>query len=127
MKISKLERVTLSLTALAVAFMAGWFLCRQHDARQAFVPPAAQPAVSQAVSPAPSPDSGADVPEKININTATAQELTALPGIGEKRAADIVAFREANGPFPVPEALTDVPGIGQATFEQIAGRITVED
>lgn len=61
----------------------------------------------------------------ININRATAKELTALPGIGEVRATQIVEFRESNGYFKAPEDLMDVSGIGQATYDALAGLITI--
>ncbi len=61
----------------------------------------------------------------ININRATANELTALPGIGEVRAAQIVEFREKNGYFKAPEDLMDVSGIGQATYDAIVEQITI--
>lgn len=61
----------------------------------------------------------------ININRATAKELTALPGIGEVRAAQIVEFRDNNGYFKAPEDLMDVSGIGQATYDALAELITI--
>ncbi len=61
----------------------------------------------------------------ININTATAAELTALPGIGEAKAKKIVAYREANGDFGSIEEIKNVSGIGDATFENIKSYITV--
>lgn len=64
---------------------------------------------------------------KYNINTATAEELTALSGIGEKKAADIVAYREANGDFSDISDIMRVPGIGEKTFAQIKTEITVEE
>lgn len=51
---------------------------------------------------------------EIRINTATAAELEGLPGVGPVLAAEIIAFRSANGPFAVVEDLLDVPGIGEA-------------
>ena len=63
---------------------------------------------------------------QVNINTATAAELETLPGIGEKRAADIVADRAANGPFRIPEDLTRVKGIGEGTLAGLIEYITVE-
>ena len=63
----------------------------------------------------------------LDLNTATEEQLQTLPGIGEKRAADIIAHREAHGPFSIPEAITDVPGIGETTMKNIIDRITVED
>ena len=53
----------------------------------------------------------------VSLNSASASELTALPGVGEATAAAIVAHREANGPFTAVEQLTDVRGIGPAKFE----------
>lgn len=62
----------------------------------------------------------------ININTAEANELTELPGIGPKKAEQIIAHREANGSFQKIENLTDVSGIGEKTFEQLKDKITVQ-
>ena len=62
---------------------------------------------------------------KININTASADELTALPGIGPSYAQRIVEHREKNGPFKRVEDLLNVRGIGDKTFERIKDRITV--
>ena len=63
---------------------------------------------------------------KININTALSDELVQLRGIGEKKAARIIEFRETNGPFKQPEDLIKVPGIGPKTFEANKHRISVE-
>ena len=61
----------------------------------------------------------------VNINTAGAECLETLPGIGGKRAVSIVAYREEEGPFRGPEAITDVPGIGDGIYRSIADMITV--
>ena len=50
-----------------------------------------------------------------------------LPGIGEKRAADIIADRETNGPYRFPEDITRVKGIGEETLAELIDDITVED
>jgi competence protein ComEA len=70
--------------------------------------------------------SWADESPKIDINTATADELMQLKGIGEKKAAIIIEFRETNGPFQLPEDLLKVPGIGPKTFEANKDRIAVK-
>jgi competence protein ComEA len=53
----------------------------------------------------------------ININTADAQTLTKLKGIGQKKAEAIIAWRKANGSFKTVEQFADVKGIGEATLE----------
>ena len=55
----------------------------------------------------------------ININTATKDELVALPGIGPAKAQAIVDYRKAHGPFKTVEELKDVKGIGAKRFEQL--------
>jgi len=65
--------------------------------------------------------------EKVNINTASAEQLTQLKGIGPNHAAKIVEFREKNGPFKTPEGLTQVSGIGQKTVENNKALILVAE
>jgi competence protein ComEA len=62
---------------------------------------------------------------RIDINTASAEELTQLKGVGPSHAAGIEVFREKNGPFKKPEDLIQVPGIGQKTFEKNKDLIVV--
>lgn len=62
---------------------------------------------------------------KININTATQEELESLPMIGPVLARQIIDYRTANGPFEKIEDIVDVPGIGPKTFEVIRNLITV--
>ncbi len=64
---------------------------------------------------------------QININTATAEQLTQLKGIGASHAAAIVAYREKNGPFQKAEDLMKVPRIGQKTFEKNKALISVQN
>lgn len=68
----------------------------------------------------PSANSG-----RVNINTATAQELQTIKGIGESKAAKIIAYRESNGPFSSVDDLTNVSGIGDKTLESIRDSICV--
>lgn len=63
---------------------------------------------------------------KININTATAEQLTQLNGIGASHAAAIVAYRQKNGPFQKPEDLMQVPRIGEKTFKKNKAMISVQ-
>lgn len=70
-------------------------------------------------------DVGASSSGVININTATAEELDSLPGIGPSTAAAIVEDRERNGPFASPEDLMRVSGIGEGKFSKLKGQISV--
>ena len=54
--------------------------------------------------------------QAIDINTATAEQLEGLKGIGPKKAAEIVKYREANGPFESVEDLGKVSGVGEKTL-----------
>ncbi|RJP86137.1 MAG: helix-hairpin-helix domain-containing protein [Desulfobacteraceae bacterium] len=63
--------------------------------------------------------------EKININTASAEELTQLKGVGNKLAAHIVAYREANGPYKTVQDLELVKGIGPKILADNADVLTV--
>jgi len=62
----------------------------------------------------------------VNINTADVAGLCTLPGIGESRAADIIAYREQNGSFEVIEDIMKVSGIKTGAFQKICDRITVK-
>ena len=62
----------------------------------------------------------------INLNTATAEQLMSLPGIGEAKAAGILAYREKVGKFADIEEIKNVSGIGEAMFEKIKDKITVK-
>ncbi len=62
---------------------------------------------------------------RININTASAFELTTLKGIGDVKARAIIEYREKNGDFESVEDLTKVKGIGEKTLEAIINDITV--
>ncbi|HZG43839.1 MAG TPA: helix-hairpin-helix domain-containing protein, partial [Longimicrobium sp.] len=59
----------------------------------------------------------------VDVNTASAEELAALPGIGPSLAGRIVAWRTRNGRFRSPEALEEVPGIGPSTVLRLRPRI----
>lgn len=63
--------------------------------------------------------------QKININTATVEELVKLDRIGPAYAERIVQYREDNGPFQAPEDIMKVKGIGRKTFEANRDRITI--
>jgi competence protein ComEA len=61
----------------------------------------------------------------ININTADANQLSTLSGIGPSKAEAILAYREENGPFKTIEELMKVAGIGPKTFEKFKDKVVV--
>ena len=64
---------------------------------------------------------------KININTATAEELQLIPGIGEGLSKNIIDYREVNGSFANVEDLLNVPGIGNSRLAQIIDYVKTDD
>jgi competence protein ComEA len=65
----------------------------------------------------------ADGMDKVNINTATIEELMTLDGIGETYAQRIIEFRDNNGSFQAPVDILNVKGIGEKILEANKGRI----
>ena len=63
---------------------------------------------------------------QINVNTASIEQLMALPGIGESKAQAIVEYRESQGPFKAIDELVNVKGIGKKMMAKIADSISVK-
>ena len=128
-KISTLEKVLLAVTAAFLLLAAGYFL-GARSGTEPYRVEALSTAAETVALPRPSetaaPETAEATPDKVNINTASAEELDTLPGIGAQRAADIIADRAANGPFRITEDLTRVPGIGEGILEGLIDYITVE-
>lgn len=96
------------------------------DGEKIYVPRQGEVVAGQASSGAASGSYvGASSSGVININTATAEELDSLPGIGPSTAAAIVGDRERNGPFASPEDLMRVSGIGEGKFSKLKDQIRV--
>jgi len=62
----------------------------------------------------------------VNINTATAEQLEMLPGIGESRANAVIALRKQRGGFKSIDELKDVKGIGEAALERLRPYVSIE-
>lgn len=110
------------IPALALGFllvMLGWFLGRRSV--EGLRLSTQREAPVRTVTAA----EGTEAP-RLDLNRATAEELTRLPGIGETLAQRIIDYREANGPFQYAAELLRVPGIGSKTFEALRDLIYVE-
>ena len=62
---------------------------------------------------------------QVNLNTASAEQLEKLPGVGPKTAARIVEYRQKNGGFKKVEELMNVRGIGEKLFLRMKNQLTV--
>ena len=112
------------VTALFSAFLLGFFLGRQSGAVQIQINSVVSGQPSTSPPETTQPDrTQAGFP--ININTASAEELTSLPGIGDVLAGRIVSYREQYGSFLSTEELMDVTGISEKTYERIREYVTV--
>ena len=70
-------------------------------------------------------DSESSVSYPVNLNTATAEQLTSIGGIGDQRAAAILAYREQLGQYTSVEQIKDIRGIGDGLYAKIAPYLTV--
>ncbi len=73
-----------------------------------------------------SSEGGKAITSKININTASLNELTLLPGIGEKKAQAIIKYREEVGDFKRKDEIKNVKGIGDSIYKKIKRKIKVK-
>jgi len=87
------------------------------------------PVESSSSTPSETPNSSNDSPDaggtKVNLNQADASQLQELSGIGEKKAEDIIQYREAHGEFKSVNDLTKISGFGDKTVEKISENATV--
>ena len=112
-KLTKTDVFLLGLTVLFVLAMALTWLLTPRQVRGGYD-----------ISAVP-PEEAAPALLKVNINTAGAEELDGLPGIGPVLAARIVEWRTANGNFTSVDELTEVSGIGDKLFGQLRDKVTV--
>ena len=83
------------------------------------------PVLPQAVSARTQDARPAAPTQVVNLNTATAAQLEALPGIGPSMAQRIVSHREKNGPFKKLEDLMTIQGIGEKSFLKLRPMLTI--
>jgi competence protein ComEA len=115
--------------ATAEADLPGLNLAQQvRDQERVYVPRVGEASAPPAVSGgSPTFSDDAQSSARVNINTATVEQLAGLPGIGPVLAQRIIDYRTLHGPFTTVQDITQVPGIGDAILEKIKDRITVDD
>jgi competence protein ComEA len=89
------------------------------------LPVTAGPGATGGTGPAGDASGQAGTGALIDLNTATAEQLDTLPGVGPSTAAAIIAHRDENGPFTSVDQLIDVRGIGEAKLEQLRDLVSV--
>ncbi len=142
MKLPKPEAIIVAAALMLLSFAGGYFFCRAtiSSGNITVLTERAAPAQELALT-APEPEepeeagkqSAREEPERnipspgapLDLNTASAAELTALPGIGPTIAGRIVAYRDETGPFTSVEELTEVEGIGEKKLEEIRDLVFV--
>ena len=106
----KSSLIILVITAIFLSFIGGMFLGRYHNTGSITV-------LAEHQSP---------TSKKININTATMDELCILPGISEITAQRIIDYRDKFGPFQSAAQLLDISGITETKLDEISKYITIE-
>ncbi len=86
---------------------------------------AAAPETDGSVSAAAGTETGTGTDDRINLNTASLEELDSLPGIGPATAKLILEYRQQYGGFAAPEEIMNVKRIGEKTYEKLKDRIRV--
>lgn len=122
-KISPLEGTVLILTLLFVLGTLLWFRVSRPAGGLTFVETGETGRTVSAPEQRSAP--GMLEGEVLDLNTASQADLTRLPGIGEKKAAAILAWREEHGPFQVVEDVMSVDGIGEKILADIRPYVTV--
>ena len=112
----KAVRTELILLGLTAVFLGGLLTVSYRDRTTAEVAVTAEHTLPEEVEVT-----------LVDLNTAEAEELATLPGIGEGLAKRIVDYRTEHGPFEGPEGLMEVSGIGEKKLEELRDYITVSN
>ncbi len=110
-----------NLFVVISAFILGILITKYEEKFNTLLLPENTVIVNEKAEPISTP-----VPGGININTATAEELCELHGIGKKLSARIIEYRETNGEFKICEDILKVSGIGKSLYDTISDQICVK-
>ena len=126
--------ILVTVTCVFAAFLGGFHIGRCLNRAPVQIHQLPQPPAEDVLPAAPDGEQTAPVqentpaqPKALDINTATAEDFDALPGIGLVLAQRIVAYREELGGFQAVEELLQVNGIGDAKLAELLDLITVEN
>lgn len=126
----RMQRLVFPALALCcLLLMGGWLLGRRSapgvTLRSRSGPPAGTQAVDRSL---PAADPAPEAPQtRLDLNSATLEELMGLPGIGQARAERILAYRSAHGGFRSASELMLVDGVGEAVYAGLRDLIYVEE
>lgn len=136
MKLNTAERAAAAISAVLLSLMAlrcrsvsgAGQVLRQSAPAAAALPAPSGPAEARSAPSEPAEEAAPPAPSPalpVDLNAASLEELSALPGIGPARARAILDWREENGPFRYIEDLVQVPGVGEGTLAKLEGYVTV--
>lgn len=118
---TKTEKILLILTGAFLCLLLAMLLhARGAGAEGLYTVSTERTAASSGLLPEEEPETG-----PVNINTAGREELATLPGIGEKLAERIIAYREEHGNFAMVEELENVSGIGEGKLAALREYVCV--
>lgn len=125
----KIISILCAVTAASFLFVGGWLMGRgSRSEGLAALSPSVSAETGSSAEKEQSESAEAPLGEvsfPIDLNTADAKQLMALPGIGETLAGEILAYREAHGGFLQKEELLQVKGIGEKKFEALRELVEV--
>ncbi|NCB52572.1 MAG: helix-hairpin-helix domain-containing protein [Clostridia bacterium] len=126
-RLTRIETVCLAAAAALLALAVGFRFYTAGSGGEVNISPANRTEYVWETGPVPDEPAQRADGENININSADAETLRLLPGIGEVLSERMIEYREENGPFGDISEIMEVEGIGQTTFDKIKDYITAED
>ena len=123
MKLKRAEWIAIAVTAAFLLLVTGIRIGTHHRSVPVTVTTSQQ--IAETAAPVRTAEAAAES-APVNLNTATAEQLQELTGVGPVLAERIVEFRTENGPFERVEDITKVQGIAEKVFSDNAGRMTVD-